>query len=102
MPLVLQNAELVYDAEPRHAPDFNVFANFPGRNVTAAWAALSSFNLNFRNGSHDVEEVGIHIFSVDFDGENVRVSGRVSLRDGDGWDDPFTARLGFLVFAEVD
>ena len=54
------------------------------------------------NGSHDVEQVAIHIFSVDFEGENVRVSGRVSLRDGDGWDDPFRAQLTFLVFADVD
>ena len=30
MPLVLETAELVYDAEPHHAPDFTAFASFPG------------------------------------------------------------------------
>lgn len=98
----IKSAGVILDVPKHHSPEFHVRASFDGRTVRQAFAAVSSFSFVFGNGDHHIEGLGVQIIDTAVAGDSVLVTGQASFHDSGGNDDPYHARLTFLIFADVD
>ena len=74
--------------------------------IREAHVALSSFDVEYLNGDHYVQDIVIRlnepVVTNGAGGATVEISGQLGMRDGGSYDDPFRVFVRVLVLSDVD
>lgn len=74
--------------------------------IREAHVALNSFDVEFLNGDHYVQDITVSfdepVVRHDASGVTVDVSGRFGMRDGGSYDDPFKVFVRCLLLTDVE